>query len=179
MTTPSSFEQLKQLVEQDDIIALSTQVPSLKVHADSKDINGRGLLHAATHAQAGNALAWLLDHKIGGVDVPDNHGETPLMRAAWLGYQPGVALLLEAGASLESRAVTGGTPLHFAYAGGTPAKAVVGVLLSAGADPAATDKSGSQPEQWAQQAVSREQGQALLEKSRTTRPRLSINRPKV
>ena len=179
MTTTSTFEQLKELVERDDIIGLSNQLTALKAHADSKDINGRGLLHAAAHAKAGDALAWLLDNKIGPVDEADNQGETPLMRAAWLGYKPGVDLLLEAGASLESRALTGGTPLHFAHAGGTQAKEIVRTLLDAGADPAATDKSGSQPEQWSQQAAAREQGQALLDKVRNTRTRLSINRPKI
>lgn len=180
MTSPS-FSQLLKTVEQDDVRALAENIAALKKSAGQTDVNGRGLFHAAAHARAGDSLAWLLDNKIGDLDTPDNQGETPLMRAAWLGYEAGIAILLEGGAKIDAQSRAGGTPLHYAYAGGSEAKGAVSALLSAGADPSVMDKNGNPPEQWAQQALAREHGQALLQRRqvKAARPTLSISRPKV
>lgn len=178
MTKKADFETIKTLVEQDNVLELARQVQAVHKNANEVDINGRGLLHAAVHHQAGDALQWLLDQKKIQVDQADNQGETALMRAAWLGYTPAVAMLLEAGASLEAVSLTGGTPLHFAYAGGTKAAATVEALVKAGASPEAADKAGNLPSSWSAQAVAREQGEQLLARPHG-RGKLSMTRKSV
>lgn len=173
--TPLSFDALVRLIEEDRVPDLAQHLPSFQAHAASADINGRTLLHLAAHNQSGDALQWLLDNQIGKIDAPDNHGETPLMRAAWLGYKEAVAILLASGARLDTVSAVGGTPLHFAYAGGTPALSVVGDLLAAGANKEALDRNGNPPGQWAIQAEIRERGAALLA-HHENRGRLSMPR---
>lgn len=179
MTNSITFEDLRQFVSQDDVISLSRNASSLKEHENAKDVNGRGLYHAAVHAQAGDAIAWLNDHRIGSINAADNQGETPLMRAAFLGYKAGVELLLDGGADINATSLNGGTALHSAFAGGKKAVNVIETLVEAGADATALDKDGKKPEQWAQEALSREKGKDFLDKMNAIRPRLSISRPKV
>lgn len=175
MTNKSDFETIKTLAQQDNVLELARQVDLVRQYANETDINGRGLLHAAVHNKAGDALQWLLDQGHSNVDLADVQGETPLMRAAWLGYKPAVEMLLEAGASLDAVSITGGTPLHFAYAGGAQAQSVVEVLLGAGATPDVSDKSGNLPSSWASQAKAREQGEQLLARA-PARGKLSMTR---
>lgn len=170
-----TFEQIHEMVSQDNVLGLAQFNSDVASHRKSVDQNGRGLLHAAVHAKAGDALQWLLDHDKSDVDLADNQGETPLMRAAWLGYQPGVNMLLEAGADLNATSLAGGTPLHFAYAGGKVATATVQTLLDAGADPEACDQAGNPAADWKRQADQREAGQALLAGSKT-KSRLSLSK---
>lgn len=179
MTKSITFEEIRQFISNDDVISLSRNASSLKEHANAKDVNGRGLYHAAVHAQAGDSIAWLNDHKIGSIDAADNQGETPLMRAAFLGYKAGVELLLEGGADIHAQSLNGGTALHSAFAGGKKALNVIESLVEAGADASIVDKDGRKPEQWAQEALLREKGKDLLDKMNAIRPRLSISRPKV
>ena len=176
MTQQPAFEMLKTLVSQDNVLELARNATLVAEHARTVDINGRGLLHAAAHARAGDTLQWLLDTGAMSVDMADSQGETPLMRAAWLGYKPGVDMLLEAGAKLTQTSLAGGTPLHFAYAGGSAAAEVVETLLSAGASADATDKSGANPASWAAQAAAREAGERLIAQEGAGRSKLSMTR---
>lgn len=170
-----TFDQIREMITQDNVLGLAKCKEDIAAHRETVDINGRGLLHAAVHAKAGDALQWLLDYDKAEVDRADNQGETPLMRAAWLGYQPAVDMLLQAGASLKTVSLSGGTPLHFAYAGGTPAKQTVQALLDAGADADAVDHSGNPAADWKRQADQREAGEKMLAASKAKK-RLTLSK---
>jgi hypothetical protein len=73
-------------------------------------------------------------------NIADNHGVTPLMLAANLGFEEGVSLLVERGARLNDANNTGETPLMTAvHRRDLP---MMRVLLKAGANPERTDSSG-------------------------------------
>lgn len=171
----NTFEELAQAVANDDIIELSRNRNEIEQAAGKSDVNGRTLLHLAAHSNATNALAWLIDHKSGDVNAKDNMGETPLMRAAWLGNTTNLEALLEAGARLDETSLSGGTALHYAYAGGKVATSAVQALLAAGADPKAQDKQGKEPEQWKAQAQAREQAREAVSRPQS-RERLTLRR---
>lgn len=71
-------------------------------------------------AQRGNvdALRLALDNHSGSIDDPIEDGDTVLHLSCLYGYLPCVQLLLERGASLESKDEEGAIPLHDACAGG-------------------------------------------------------------
>jgi ankyrin repeat protein len=147
----------------DNPISLQSAIvadPSLKNYADA---NGRTLVHLAVHQGADTVLLWLLDQGYP-ANVADNHGETPLMRAAFLGDTDAIASLLTAGARVGTVAGSGGTALHYAYAGGKQGQAAIAPLLAAGADPGVRDSNGQAPDAWIRQAEIREAGTDLLAK---------------
>lgn len=169
----SVIEQAKVHISNDDVIGLSKIVASLK--GDSRDENGRTLLHNAVASNATDAALYLLDNKVGGENTADKQDETPLMRAAWLGNEVLVAELIRAGADVNAKSrFTGGTALHNAYAGSTKPDAVVAVLVKAGADKTAVDNDGKAPEEWSTQAHAHETGAKAKEDRKT---RLLRNRP--
>ncbi|KAJ8512434.1 hypothetical protein OPV22_002868 [Ensete ventricosum] len=77
----------------------------------------RALVEAA---ESGNvdALRSALDNHTGSIDEPVEDGDTVLHLSCLYGYFPCVQLLLERGASLESKDEEGAIPLHDACAGG-------------------------------------------------------------
>lgn len=142
------FEQLAELVKNDDVIGLSRQVDAAALK--ELDLNGRSLLFLAAASNATDAGLYLIDTAKLNVNALDNSGESALMRAAYTGNVALAKGLLEAGAALDQASpVTGGTALHAAYAGGQKAAAAVAALLEAGADASVLDKSGRAPEAWA------------------------------
>ena len=80
------------------------------------------------------------------IEAQDEHGETPLHRAAAASYEAaGVTALLDAGADIEARDRWGRTPLHHTAGAGWYSTAVFTVLLDAGADIKARDGNGQTP----------------------------------
>jgi Ankyrin repeats (3 copies) len=80
-------------------------------------------------------------------DAPTREGETPLMRAASLGYEDVARALLEAGADADARRGDGFTPLILAVFFGH--ERIVRLLLTYGADASAHTRLGTTPEHWA------------------------------
>ncbi len=73
-------------------------------------------------------------------NIGNNHGITPLMLAANLGFGEGVTLLVERGANLNDADATGETPLITAVH--RHDVVIMRSLLKAGADPDRADSSG-------------------------------------
>lgn len=73
-------------------------------------------------------------------NIGNNRGVTPLMLAANLGFEEGVAMLVEHGARLNDADVTGETPLITAVH--RHDLVTMRTLLKAGADPDRADSSG-------------------------------------
>lgn len=155
-------ETLARAVATDDVVTLNANRDLVKNSAGERDINGRSLLHVAVAGGSVDAALWLLDNKLADVNAADVQGETPLMRAAYLGQEQVIETLLNSGASLEARSLSGATALHYAYEGGTPAKAAIAQLIEAGADTTALDKSGREPAAAATQAEAREEAAKVL-----------------
>ena len=176
MTTSSSFQRLQNIIKSDDVVSLTQAGKDIETAAQEKDINGRGLLHAAVHDRADDCLLFLIDKRAVSLDAQDVQGETALMRAASLGNTTAVKGLLEAGASTQVQAHTGGTALHYAYAGGKAAEAVIQILVDAGMNSDAEDKSGRKPAAWAAEAKAIEAGAAL--RNPPTPKVLSLRKPR-
>lgn len=158
MTSP-----IRTAIENDDVIALNQARADLTNAGDERDVNGRNLLQTAIHSGATDAALWLIDNNLGGdINAADVMGETPLMRAAWLGNAEVAGALIAAGSDLNAQARSGGTALHHAHAGGTQAAGMVELLTQAGADASVTDTQGQLASAWEAQAVIRENGAKLL-----------------
>ncbi|CAA6655440.1 unnamed protein product [Spirodela intermedia] len=89
----------------------------------------------AVAAQNGDvdALRVALDNLSGSIDEPLEDGDTALHLCCLYGYLPCVKLLLERGASLESKDEEGAIPLHDACAGGFIE--IVQLLLDSASNP--------------------------------------------
>ena len=79
------------------------------------------------------------------VNAKDNHGYTPLHRAANGGQNEIVELLIAKGADVNAKTKFGGSPLHDAAIGGH--KEIVGLLIAKGAN-VNGKSSGSTPLDW-------------------------------
>ncbi len=79
------------------------------------------------------------------MDAKSWTGETPLARAALFVRMEIAELLLENGADVNARNVTGMTPLHWAVYLGFQDDDVIELLLEAGADVNAKTKEGQTP----------------------------------
>lgn len=173
-------QTLVDAVQADNVVSLHNNREAIKASAQERDQNGRSLLHVAVASGAVDSALWLLDTGLANPNAADNQGETPLMRAAWLGQSEVVGALLKAGASLEARANTGGTALHYAHDGGTVAQGVVEQLLAAGANATAVDNSGREPSAWSAAAQARDEAAKLLVDGHVggppARSRLSLRR---
>lgn len=101
----------------------------------------------STGQDAGSAVqvanAWPVD-----ASSIDEHGMTPLMRAAYEGSAGTVRALLNRGAELEAKRTDGLNALSLAAFFGH--SQVVWILLEHGADLAATGRAGTLPEIWAE-----------------------------
>ena len=93
-------------------------------------------------------------------DAADAWGVTALAHAAGRGDLEAVRVLLDKGAAADRPNRFGNTALMAAAAGGRDA--VVDALLVAGADPAARNKWGLGPEDWARWPENRDDILALL-----------------
>lgn len=83
-----------------------------------RDVEGYNLLHSATLDGNVYQLVLLLHHPEITVDVPDAHGHTSLMWAAYKGFGACVDILLRWGADVHAVDETGFTPLHWALVKG-------------------------------------------------------------
>lgn len=155
-------QTLIRAAQSDDVVALHENRSQIQKELGAQDENGRTLVHLAVASNATNAALWLLDNRLADVQKADNQGETPLMRAAWLGQGDVVATLLVHGAKLEAASRAGATALHYAYEGGTPALSVVEQLIVAGAKTDVVDGLGRKPEELAAVAKAREEAAKLL-----------------
>jgi ankyrin repeat protein len=88
------------------------------------------------------------------------HGMTPLCQAAENGHRAVVNLLLEAGAKLEHKDISGRTPLSWAAVGHY---AIAKLLVKAGAELRATDDIGRTPLSWAKLRSRRDNVKLLLD----------------
>lgn len=165
-----NFEELANLVKNDDVIGLSRQVNNEALKG--VDINGRSLLFLAAASNATDAGLYLIDTAKLDINALDNSGESALMRAAVQGNVPLIQGLLAGGAKLEQASPgTGGTALHSAYAGGQKATAAVAALVEAGADQAVLDKSGRKPDAWAAEGQAIDEAAKLLVNGEVVAPR--------
>jgi ankyrin repeat protein len=82
-------------------------------HADIESHNGLTPLHIAASAGNLDIIDILLQHKAN-LDAQDHAQTTPLMRAVQDGHHDAATKIIEAGGSLEIRAITGIHVLHFA-----------------------------------------------------------------
>lgn len=79
--------------------------------------------------------------KGGGVDVPDDGGQTPLISASMLGYVDMVELLLQYNANVRVKDhAWGNTALHYAAENGHVK--IIKLLLAAGADKTMPNNNG-------------------------------------
>lgn len=101
--------------------------------------NGQTALHIVT---ARRDLAWMGFLLAKGADpnIGDSRGTTPMMMAANLGFNEGVALLVGQGARVDETGVTGETPLIIAVH--RRDIEMMRTLLKAGANPDRADSSG-------------------------------------
>ncbi len=97
------------------------------------------LLHRAVRLQ--EPLAVMILTHFQNVDLPDSEGITPLHLAVQMGQMPSVINLLQRGAKVNIADKQGRTPLQAASIQ-SPNPVLVKLLVEAGADPMARDKSG-------------------------------------
>ncbi|KAK6510309.1 hypothetical protein TWF481_005025 [Arthrobotrys musiformis] len=83
------------------------------VKTDSRDEEGRTVLHWAAERSLVGITQLLLDHGAE-IDIQDDDHYTPLLIAVEGGAKEVVELLLQNGAAVDSRDITGHTGLHFA-----------------------------------------------------------------
>lgn len=159
------MNDLNSILNSDDVLALT----SASVDQTQVDVNGRTPLHRAVAAGATDCALWLIDQSKDAINVADNQGETPLMRAAWLGNATLVEALIARGADLNAQSLTGGSALHHAHSG-THAhpkgsgQQVIQQLVEAGADTELLDNAGKRPQDWASY------GQAIAEGNKFLNP---------
>jgi len=95
---------------------------------------------AAQHGQTFALLYLLAAARTGHVDVPDLHGRSPLIWAAYRGHDEAIQVLLDEGAQPAIKDKSGSSALHWASAKGCAQ--VIRLLLAAGADPHDPDGEG-------------------------------------
>ena len=103
-------------------------------------------IHFAT--AEGNIKA-VIRHLANGVDVnvKNDFGFTPLLKAAQFGRREVAELLIAKGADVNAKGWDGRTPLHFAVL--RSSKEMAELLIAAGADVNAKAESGETPLDWA------------------------------
>ena len=116
----SEYHALKEAVRKGDLQQLESvlqQHPGLDInalHPNNDDSEGKTVLHIAAEQGNVESIKRLLDHGVR-VDVLDRDiggDHTPLFDAALRGHAWAVRYLLDAGASVSSRGILEGTPLH-------------------------------------------------------------------
>lgn len=100
---------------------------------------GETALHVVTARRDTTWMSYLLA-KGANVNARDNRGVTPLVVASNLGFEEGVALLVDNKARVDEPTATGETPLIMAVH--RRAIGMMRILLKAGADPDRADNSG-------------------------------------
>ncbi|KAK5991754.1 Ankyrin repeat domain-containing protein 17 [Cladobotryum mycophilum] len=138
------------------------------------DVENMPALHSAAHFGLAKATTRLLDTGWD-LNLRDDHGITPLARAAAEGHKETVAVLLKRGADTELLASsTNGTPLHFAVNG--THRDIVELLLANGANIESKNANGLTPLMYATRIEDRENiTQLLLEKGADIESRDQMN----
>ena len=114
---------------------------------NARDLStGRTAMHMVVEARNSVWLDYLYQQGAN-VNLADNQGVTPLMRAVQLGYVEGVQKLIAHGARVDVTNNSGETPLMYAVHGRNAE--MMRVLLTAGADPDRNDHSGRSAREYA------------------------------
>jgi L-histidine N-alpha-methyltransferase len=135
--------------------------------ADPRDTSGVTPLMDAAHGGHVKVLQSLLQHNKGSLEAEDLQGRRAVHHAAQAGdnSNSALSLLQREGASIEAVIVnTGQTPLHCAAREGQAG--TISTLLSLGADPKLTDKTGKTALDVARQARNGAEAVKVLEKVR-------------
>eukprot|EP00752_Nemacystus_decipiens_P008810 g7862.t1 len=136
--------QAGRIAELKNLLGAGTDVNSIRSPFD-----GSSALHYAAMHGRSRIAQMLLKHKAD-KEALDHAGETPLIKAAELGEQPVVEILLNAGADanvVSCSCARGRAALHFAAGEGH--HGIVQALLNHGADVDAQDDKGYTPIMWA------------------------------
>lgn len=134
---------LTKAIQTDDVSTIKHHLISNKVEIDSRDTQGRTLLHQAFLAESYNVASVLLSN---GADVHakfETGGWQAIHYAALSGNPQAVQLCLDHGADADSRTQHGQTPLHHACRNGN--EETIQLLLDRGVNVAAQDDRGWQP----------------------------------
>lgn len=132
------LEHVRKKEGQDVIDALSD--PARSTIVNTRDVStGETALHIVTARRDATWMGFLLA-KGADPNIRDNHGDTPLVVAANLGFVEGVDALIANGARVDEPNSTGETPLITAVH--RRDIAVMRSLLKAGANPDRADSSG-------------------------------------
>lgn len=134
-----AFEDFFKAVKM-DLADNATELLQRGFDPNAVDEDGSGGLLLALKNESPRVFAILMAQPAIKVDVPNVHGETPLMMAALRGAAPACQQLIERGAQVNR---SGWTPLHYAASG--PSAEVVKLLLARGAQVDALSPNGSTP----------------------------------
>jgi ankyrin repeat protein len=116
----------------------------------------------AVHNKALMCAEYLLD--IGAdINAVDVYGETPVIRAAFLGDLDMIKLLVSYGADLNKVSYYGGSTLHHAYASPDFKQEIVDFLIERGVDVNLLDKHGKNAVQWKNYGEAINNGAKLIE----------------
>lgn len=134
---------LTKAIQTDDVSTIKHHLISNKVEVESRDTQGRTLLHQAFHAESYNAASALLSNGANIHAKFETGGWQAIHYAALSGNPQAVQLCLDHGADADSRTQHGQTPLHHACRNGN--EETIQLLLDRGVHVATEDDRGWQP----------------------------------
>ncbi|KJE92355.1 hypothetical protein CAOG_009655 [Capsaspora owczarzaki ATCC 30864] len=141
-----SYQASKRRLGVDETDELLSRRQRLLHH---RDLFGRSLMHAAVSPvdpQSSTGVLSMLLALGGDVNARDEQQRTPLMDAVMRGLVPCVKLLLAAGADVHATNIVGRTAVHVCASWqDTKVGEIMALLLQAGANPDAQDRSLSTP----------------------------------
>lgn len=126
--------------DKDAVLALLAH--GVDVNSPSRTRNNTALSYAASRGNA--AVVMVLCDRSADVNLPNNEGESPLMRAAAKGHTPVVTALCDHSADINLQQMGGKTALMLAFRAPHDSEQIVAELLSRGADLQLMDESGCQ-----------------------------------
>ena len=134
---------LTKAIQTDDVSTIKQHLISNQVEIESRDTQGRTLLHQAFHAESYNVASALLFNGANIHATFETGGWQAIHYAALSGNPQALQLCLDYGADADSRTQHGQTPLHHACRNGN--EETIQLLLDRGVNVAAEDDRGWQP----------------------------------